>query len=92
MANIISSAAAVLGTVNDDIIVGIGLSQTIDGGAGDDVIFGDHDELFQDFGAGNGTMATAINIDNSGRWSTEPNPDIGRQFCALYDNSRRGRW
>jgi len=77
MANIVSGLAVVNGTANDDIIVGVGGTQTIIGGAGDDVIFGDHDDLFQDFGAGNGTMATAINIDNSFFWSTQPNPDIG---------------
>ncbi|MCB1491164.1 MAG: pre-peptidase C-terminal domain-containing protein, partial [Rhodobiaceae bacterium] len=83
MANIASIGSTINGTAFADILVAeeySGTGSTIDtikGFGGNDVIFGDHDELFVDNGAGNGTIATALSIDASFRWSTKPNPDVG---------------
>ncbi|MCB1491344.1 MAG: hypothetical protein KDJ77_06030, partial [Rhodobiaceae bacterium] len=83
MANMTGTGSSFPGTSSADIIVagesGAGgtTTDTINGLAGNDVIFGDHDEVFVDAGAGNATRATAIDINDDTRWSTKPNPDVG---------------
>ena len=67
------------GTASADIIVATGPNTglTINGLGGNDVIFGDHDQLWQDANNVNNSIATALNIDSDLFWSTQPNPDIG---------------
>ncbi|MCB1492415.1 MAG: calcium-binding protein, partial [Rhodobiaceae bacterium] len=83
MANTAGTGSSFTGTASADIIVaeetGItgATTDTINGLAGNDVIFGDHDELFVDAGAGNATIGTAIDINDETLWSTKANPDVG---------------
>jgi len=69
------------GTADADILIGLSSNSpspdTINGLGGDDVIIADHDIVFQDNSAGNGTFQTAINIDFGSFWSTQPNLDVG---------------
>jgi Ca2+-binding RTX toxin-like protein len=81
MPNIASFNQTVNGTAENDIIVveesdSDAGGNTVNAGDGNDVVIGDHDYVFQDSGAGNATIATAINIDAGSHWSTQPNMDI----------------
>ena len=71
----IDGAGTLNGTADDDFIIaqhlngtGVPDPQVLTGGAGDDVIFGDHDELTIDTATGNISRATALNIDGIQRW------------------------
>ncbi|MEP4199062.1 MAG: calcium-binding protein [Aliishimia sp.] len=86
MANVIYDAlnsSTVTGTSDDDILIAAHdatsvAGQLLVGGAGHDVIFGDHDALFfDDATILNDSVATAVSIDNPEHWSTKENPDIG---------------
>lgn len=82
MAIIANNGNVFNGTNGDDIVIGEEFSgsgtpaDTFNGFGGNDVIYGDHDVTFQDIGDSNATIATAINIDDSARWSTKANPDV----------------
>jgi len=81
MTIIATTAPTINGTVDADIIVAVeGISangpDTIDGGDGNDLIFGDHHAVFTDTAAANATIATALNIDTAANWSTDPTNDV----------------
>jgi len=60
------------GTIDDDFILGIGggPDHTINGGAGDDIIVGDHHTLADINSLGNNSIANAIDIDATANWYT----------------------
>ena len=76
-----SDGGVLNGTEEADILIGESFgsvtSDTLNGLGGDDVLIADHDVVFVDNGSGNGSFATAINIDDASRWSTQPNIDVG---------------
>lgn len=89
----VDGAGALNGTADDDIIVaqhlngaGVPNPQVLTGGDGNDVIFGDHDEVFLDLvgDVGNSTFATAINIDDPQHWSQRENPDVENSTSVPY--------
>ncbi len=64
----------------DTILASEGLSiqgETINGLAGNDVIFGDHAPVTFDAGDENNTAETAFDLDATHLWSTLENPDVG---------------
>jgi len=81
MANIISTGTSIDGTADADIIAAVNDGTTpntaINAGDGNDLILGDHANMFVDSTAANASAATAINIDDASRWSTLPGVEIG---------------
>ncbi|MEP4196906.1 MAG: hypothetical protein ABJL99_14860 [Aliishimia sp.] len=89
----VDGAGALNGTPDDDIIIaqhlngaGVPGTQILTGGAGNDVIFGDHDELFVDGSTvtGNNTFGTATSIDNIQFWGQRENPDVANSTSVPY--------
>ncbi|MEP4194773.1 MAG: calcium-binding protein [Aliishimia sp.] len=89
----VDGAGAINGTTDDDIIVaqhatgaGVASPQVLTGGDGNDVIFGDHNELFVDDGTTtNNSLATAIDIGSDlDKWSTRENPNVGDATTIPY--------
>ncbi len=65
----------IIGSESDDILIGDGSSNALEGGAGDDVISGNADLgglMFTDWAPGNNSIATALSLDDSSYWSTLP--------------------
>ncbi|MEH6740901.1 MAG: calcium-binding protein, partial [Sulfitobacter sp.] len=81
MTNIASISGTITGTADGDILIGLNNASsgatTIDGGVGNDVIFGDHNTLIADTIQFNSSIANAFDLDPSGQWSTFENPDVG---------------
>ena len=81
MANIASASNFIAGTDDSDIIFAldntISGATAINGAAGNDLIFGDHNTATVDHSALNSDSQNAVNIDDASLWSTFENPDVG---------------
>ncbi len=71
-----------LGTTGDDVLLigedSLASPDTVNGLAGNDLIFGDLAGAYVHLGTGNiGTIGLALNIDSSAAWGTQNNLDIG---------------
>ncbi len=88
----VDGSSDLTGTPDDDIIIaqhltgtGVPDPQVLSGGDGDDVIFGDHDELFVvDGTTGIDSIANALNIDDFQRWGQRENPDVETATSVPY--------
>ena len=80
MAVIYSLASSILGTADSDLIFGRGTGvnedTTIDGGDGNDVIYGDYGEYFTNWTVAGDSQILGGSIGDAFYWSTEENPDI----------------
>jgi len=93
MANIIEidEVDPIIGTSDDDIIIavaetgsGVPSPQIIEGGAGNDLIFGDHDSVFVHDFVGSNSLATAFDINNIQFWGQRENPDVADSTSVPY--------
>ncbi|MDQ3143742.1 MAG: pre-peptidase C-terminal domain-containing protein [Pseudomonadota bacterium] len=76
--SVIRTGEPLIGTAGDDFVIGDASASTVQAGDGNDLIIGDGGAVHVVRGdVSNGTIDTALNVDDSSTWSVNENPLFG---------------